>query len=248
MSRRVNLVSGAHGRGPMKRKRKHMKSEWKIVPGAFLLWAVQACSLPAGPGAEPELMSDGTWIDMRHDQWAVGMAEEDMAGIASYELDTPGEGSASLAAAWPQGGADEVGTEDAECDTSLGVYSVSDHTEVSTGPWPGGCNWGQDIRIDYYYTSYCCSGGFAARGNPYTSRCEGDPPPSDYGMVNWSDCADDPSLCGDGHLIPEEECDDGNNDDGDGCSADCTIEAGWYCGFEGGALTGYDLTSVCEPL
>ena len=33
-------------------------------------------------------------------------------------------------------------------------------------------------------------------------------------------------MCGDGILSPNngEECDDGNNIDGDGCSADCKIE------------------------
>jgi len=35
-------------------------------------------------------------------------------------------------------------------------------------------------------------------------------------------------LCGDGNLDPGEECDDGNNLDGDGCSAQCTFEP--YCG------------------
>lgn len=34
------------------------------------------------------------------------------------------------------------------------------------------------------------------------------------------------SFCGDGILDEEEECDDGNNVDGDGCSADCRIEKG----------------------
>jgi cysteine-rich repeat protein len=36
------------------------------------------------------------------------------------------------------------------------------------------------------------------------------------------------SACGDGVLDPGEECDDGNNEDGDGCSADCEVEG--YCG------------------
>jgi cysteine-rich repeat protein len=32
-------------------------------------------------------------------------------------------------------------------------------------------------------------------------------------------------VCGDGGLQPDfEECDDANNDDGDGCSAGCKIE------------------------
>ncbi len=43
---------------------------------------------------------------------------------------------------------------------------------------------------------------------------------------------DDPacraSFCGDGILDPGEACDDGNNIDGDGCSAMCTIES--FCG------------------
>ena len=33
------------------------------------------------------------------------------------------------------------------------------------------------------------------------------------------------TLCGDGYKIfPYEECDDGNSEDGDGCSSSCTIE------------------------
>ena len=38
-------------------------------------------------------------------------------------------------------------------------------------------------------------------------------------------CADNPCggfFCGDGNLDPGEECDDGNNTDGDGCQGDCT--------------------------
>ena len=34
-----------------------------------------------------------------------------------------------------------------------------------------------------------------------------------------------PETCGDGVVDPGEECDDGNNADGDGCSANCTAEA-----------------------
>ena len=41
---------------------------------------------------------------------------------------------------------------------------------------------------------------------------------------------DDPACrpCGDGILDPGEMCDDGNNEDGDGCSAMCTLEP--FCG------------------
>ena len=40
-------------------------------------------------------------------------------------------------------------------------------------------------------------------------------------------CAGDSMTCGDGVLLTAcgEECDDGNNDPNDGCSADCMLEA-----------------------
>jgi len=36
-------------------------------------------------------------------------------------------------------------------------------------------------------------------------------------------------VCGNGARSPDEECDDGDADDGDGCSAACLVEAGWLC-------------------
>jgi cysteine-rich repeat protein len=38
-----------------------------------------------------------------------------------------------------------------------------------------------------------------------------------------------PSLCGNGELDADEECDDGNNFIGDGCSNVCLVEDGWEC-------------------
>jgi cysteine-rich repeat protein len=38
-----------------------------------------------------------------------------------------------------------------------------------------------------------------------------------------------PSVCGDGARAGDELCDDGDETDGDGCSALCQIEAGWVC-------------------
>src|SRR3954469_15602565 len=37
-------------------------------------------------------------------------------------------------------------------------------------------------------------------------------------------CISDTIRCGDAHMDADEECDDGNNIDGDGCSHLCTIE------------------------
>ena len=37
------------------------------------------------------------------------------------------------------------------------------------------------------------------------------------------------TTCGDGNVDPGEECDDGNQVSGDGCSSTCQYEAGWTC-------------------
>ena len=49
----------------------------------------------------------------------------------------------------------------------------------------------------------------------------------DCSDVLYSLCEEEPPeepICGNGILEEGEECDDGNNEDGDGCSADCRIE------------------------
>ena len=39
-----------------------------------------------------------------------------------------------------------------------------------------------------------------------------------------------PGLCGDGILTPDEACDDGDTDDGDGCAGNCrSMDAGYSC-------------------
>jgi cysteine-rich repeat protein len=44
--------------------------------------------------------------------------------------------------------------------------------------------------------------------------------------------------CGDEAVGADEECDDGNNDDDDGCAAGCTVEDGWTCSGEPSVCTG----------
>ena len=46
-----------------------------------------------------------------------------------------------------------------------------------------------------------------------------------YGITKSGACSE---LCGDGLLL-DLQCDDGNTDDGDGCSQNCIIEEGWHC-------------------
>ncbi len=57
-------------------------------------------------------------------------------------------------------------------------------------------------------------------GQRCTKKSTGDiDPPSEGGPV-----------CGNGIRDPKESCDDGNTDDGDGCSADCRdVEIGYIC-------------------
>jgi cysteine-rich repeat protein len=52
-----------------------------------------------------------------------------------------------------------------------------------------------------------------------------DPPGAS--LPNGHSCRDDCTFCGDGNADASEECDDGNNLDGDGCSASCVKE---FCG------------------
>lgn len=42
-------------------------------------------------------------------------------------------------------------------------------------------------------------------------------------VVNWL------SICGNGIVEGSEDCDDGNHNDGDGCSHVCQTEPGWFC-------------------
>jgi cysteine-rich repeat protein len=46
---------------------------------------------------------------------------------------------------------------------------------------------------------------------------------NDRDVEGEEDCAEIPSVCGDGVHDPGEECDDGNDFPGDGCEADCTF-------------------------
>jgi cysteine-rich repeat protein len=47
----------------------------------------------------------------------------------------------------------------------------------------------------------------------------------------------DPTICGDAHIMPTEQCDDGGITPGDGCDADCQIEPGWTCEGEPSVCT-----------
>jgi cysteine-rich repeat protein len=51
------------------------------------------------------------------------------------------------------------------------------------------------------------------------------------GMWQWNGPVNCSRIgtCGNGQRDPNEECDDSNNEGGDGCSMLCQVEAGWEC-------------------
>lgn len=50
----------------------------------------------------------------------------------------------------------------------------------------------------------------------------------------------EPTFCGDGMIRSPEVCDDGNDDDGDGCSSACTVEPLWRCNTSWPSECGYN--------
>ncbi|HEY1817465.1 MAG TPA: DUF4215 domain-containing protein [Kofleriaceae bacterium] len=56
-------------------------------------------------------------------------------------------------------------------------------------------------------------------------------------------------ICGDGIIqaADGEQCDDGNNASGDGCSATCKIEQGWHCPMAGMKCIAYCGDGVLDP-
>ncbi len=62
---------------------------------------------------------------------------------------------------------------------------------------------------------------------PWVGACRFDPVAQTRDQDARADTG--PAKCGDGHVTGTEECDDGNNGDGDGCSATCQVEPGWIC-------------------
>jgi cysteine-rich repeat protein len=65
--------------------------------------------------------------------------------------------------------------------------------------------------------------------------------PADDGCYSAED-DDEEAVCGNGYMEEDEECDDGNNDNGDGCSDVCVIE---YCG-DGVINNGEECEASCD--
>ena len=52
-------------------------------------------------------------------------------------------------------------------------------------------------------------------------------------------------ICGDGFIKGTEQCDDGNTNDYDGCSAFCSFESGWTCS---NTYSSVGDTTTCTPI
>jgi cysteine-rich repeat protein len=105
-------------------------------------------------------------------------------------------------------------------DGACGYADAADGTDCADGTFCDG-------------VETCQAGACVAPGNPcdpVTERC----------VEAEAACV---LLCGNGLLDAGEECDDGNGDDGDGCSSGCEIEAGWDCPEELGPPS--QCTSTC---
>src|SRR5262245_44672582 len=74
-----------------------------------------------------------------------------------------------------------------------------------------------------------CGGGGTSGESP-----DAGPSPGQAEAAPGTPDAVAPIVCGDGALGTGEVCDDGNDDGGDGCAADCAaVESGWTCGDPG---------------
>ncbi|KRW99950.1 Insulin-like growth factor binding protein, N-terminal [Pseudocohnilembus persalinus] len=90
--------------------------------------------------------------------------------------------------------------------------------------------------------NYILSGGACYTCDTFTGYISD---PNFKGTVTAvSDCLE---ICGDGIRVSiDYECDDGNNQDGDGCNSKCQIETGWTC--SGGSASTADTCTDQNPV
>lgn len=84
-------------------------------------------------------------------------------------------------------------------------------------------NDGIDNAFDVHCTGAGVPAGCAAAGLGVTSPLSAARDRDGDGLPNWQD------TCADGYLRGAEACDDGNGQNGDGCSSTCTLEPGFIC-------------------
>ena len=119
---------------------------------------------------------------------------------------------------------------------TLGAYGVG--TDVSTEFVSGNVGYGQNIQhsVDVLSLVSGCLPTGACDLAMFSALASGQSAPAKhYWLVTGSPTlvftcdAGVPVVCGDSVISGSEQCDDGGNAPGDGCSATCTVEAGFAC-------------------
>src|SRR5690606_38226425 len=115
----------------------------------------------------------------------------------------------------------------ASCTFAVGYSCTESGAGIECFTPPEVCN--NDGVVDF---GERCDDGNVNSGDGCSPLCEIEPGCRPNGGGATAACT---SACGDGFLLPGElalnpdACDDGNNVDGDGCSATCEVEQGWEC-------------------
>ena len=81
------------------------------------------------------------------------------------------------------------------------------------------CDDGNLVNGDGCTITCLIEDGFACTSGPANGPCDTTNPASNNVMP----------VCGDNQVVLGETCDDGNTDDGDGCSSACALESGYVC-------------------
>jgi len=127
--------------------------------------------------------------------------------------------------------------------SELSKLGITENTKIYFATATDGNNFNKD-HLDCYEPVPFCGDGIV---NQDSEQCDGqDGTPEHY------TCTDQCTLeyipfCGDGTKDAGEECDDGNNEDGDGCSANCTTELTSIHGYKFNDLNNNENWDAGEP-
>ncbi|KAL1496721.1 hypothetical protein AB1Y20_014314 [Prymnesium parvum] len=114
----------------------------------------------------------------------------------------------------------------AECSEQISDVSGELDTQTATNPAVD-CvlsEWSAPGQCQFKSGSPTC---FAERRRTILTHPQGGAACAALVSLEPCDC---PAVCGDGHLVSPEECDDANPFGGDGCNAACEVEPGYACG------------------
>ena len=139
---------------------------------------------------------------------------------------------ASGSALAQDGGTTDAGTTDAGAPVDAGAGDGGEPTDGGAPSWTCDPTYYGDTECD------CGCGVIDVDCNDDPSRAACAYNLCDNGQpVDGQNHLCEPIVCGDGFSVGAslgESCDDGNTDDGDGCSATCQLEEGYACAVSGG--------------